>query len=126
MIKIKVQLFGGRGVGSGIYSYHLPKDPTKSKRLEDITHPTKRKNTPLRNYRDKYNGLEVEFHPKNLESIRDGWTKIDHYHVFNPNSTGDHDKYLDKNGIPCRDGSDESHLKPGEYRDLLRRLKNDK
>ena len=126
MIKIKVQLFGGRGIGSGIYSYYLPKDPTKSKRLEDVTHPIKREKTNSRNYKDKYNDVEVEFHPADPNSNKGGWSKKDHYHVFNPKFTGDHDRYLDKNGVPCRKGSDESHLSPGEYKDLLRRLKNDK
>ena len=123
MIKIKVQLFGGRGVGSGMYSYYLPKDPTKSKRLEDVTHPLQRERSTSREYYDREIGIKTRFDKGNPKEH--GWAREDHYHVYNPKSTGDNDKYLDKDGIPCPDGSKRSHLKPGEYKDLLRRIKNE-
>lgn len=41
----------------------------------------------------------------------DGFKGVDHYHVFNPESTGDHDK-LDKNGYPTRKGANNSHILP--------------
>ncbi|MBS0622175.1 MAG: RHS repeat-associated core domain-containing protein, partial [Verrucomicrobia bacterium] len=34
----------------------------------------------------------------------------DHWHHENPNKTGRHDKYLDKDGQPCGDHSEASHL----------------
>lgn len=36
----------------------------------------------------------------------------DHYHRYNPNSTGKSDQYLDANGKPVPGGSEPSHLKP--------------
>ena len=40
----------------------------------------------------------------------DGFKGVDHYHVFNPNSKGNQDKYLDKNGHPTRKGANNSHI----------------
>ena len=119
-MKIMLQLFGGRGTGSGISKYYLPKDPAKSSKLKDVTHPRKRERTIDRTYRDEYLDLEMEFHPG--KKGQDGWKGKNHYHVKNPNSTGRHDYYLDKDGNPCSRGSDRSHLTPGEYEFLLRSL----
>lgn len=115
------QLFGGRGAGSGRYSYYLPKNPRNSKKFKDVTDPRKRENTNYRNYKDEDSGLEVEFHPG--ERGKNGWQGKDHYHVKNPNSKSKSDYYLDKNGNPCAKGSKDSHLSPGEYENLLRGLK---
>lgn len=41
-----------------------------------------------------------------------GHEGTDHYHRYNPSSTGKRDQYLDKEGNPCCRGSDESHLSP--------------
>ena len=120
-MKFIAQLFGGRGSGSGRYSYYLPKDPSRSKRLKDVTDPRKSQNSNYRNYKDKNNNLEIEFHPG--QPGQAGWRGKDHYHVLNPHAKGKYDYYLDKNGNPCPKGSKESHLTPGEYENLLRGLK---
>jgi len=39
-----------------------------------------------------------------------GFEGKDHYHRYNPNATGKHDMYLDKNGNPCARGCRASHL----------------
>lgn len=122
-MKFLLQLFGGRGVGSGRYSYYLPKNPKNSKKFRDTTDPRKRERTRYRNYKDDETGLEVEFHPG--KEGEKGWQGKDHYHVENPNFKNKYDYYLDKNGNPCPKGSDRSHLSPGEYESLLRGLKND-
>lgn len=122
-MKFLLQLFGGIGVGSGRYSYYLPKNPKNSKKFRDTTDPRKRERTRYRNYKDDETGLEVEFHPK--KEGEKGWQGKDHYHVENPNSKNKYDYYLDKNGNPCPKGSDRSQLSPGEYESLLRGLKND-
>lgn len=62
-MKFVLQLFGGRGVGSGRYSYYLPKNPKNSKKFRDTTDPRKRERTRYRNYKDDETGLELEFHP---------------------------------------------------------------
>ena len=118
---INLNLFGGRGVSSGLYNYTLPKNPAKSKRFEDITHPIQKQRTNSREYLDNKEKIKIRFDKGNPKEL--GWAKEDHYHIYNPYSTGDHDKYLDKDGIPCPDGSKRSHLKPGEYENLLRRIK---
>lgn len=117
-MKINIQLFGGRGVSSGLYSFYLPKNPKKSKRFEDITHPKQRENSGKLTFKNKETGLEIEFHPKQIG--KNGWKGIDHYHIKNPNSTGKNDYYLNRDGKPCPRGSKGSHLLPGEYKDLLR------
>ena len=122
MIKIKVQLLSGGGVGSGIYSYYLPKDPTKSKRLEDVTHPLQRERSTSREYYDREIGIKTRFDKGNPKEH--GWAREDHYHVYNPKSTGDNDKYLDKDGNPCPNGSKDSHLTREEFEKLMRGIGN--
>ena len=41
-----------------------------------------------------------------------GFEGKDHWHIYNPNTTGKQDRYLDKNGNPVRKGADESHIIP--------------
>lgn len=123
-MKINIQLFGGRGVSSGMYSFYLPKNPKKSNRFIDVTDPRKRKNTDSLNFKDRESGLEIEFHAG--RQGQKGWRGKDHYHIKNPDSTNDNNYYLDKNGNPCPKGSKDSHLVPGEYKNLLRRIKDDK
>ena len=41
-----------------------------------------------------------------------GHAANDHYHIYNPDSTGKHDKYLDQFGNPTADGSNASHIYP--------------
>ena len=117
-MKFVLQLFGGRGAGSGRYRYYLPKNPKNSRKFRDITDPRKKERTRYRNYKDDKTGLEVEFHPG--KTGEKGWQGKDHYHVKNPNSNNKNNYYLDKNGNPCPRGSDRSHLSPGEYENLLR------
>lgn len=62
-MKFVLQLFGGRGAGSGRYRYYLPKNPKNSRKFRDITDPRKKERTRYRNYKDDETGLEVEFHP---------------------------------------------------------------
>ena len=117
-MKFLLQLFGGRGAGSGRYSYYLPKNPWKSKRFKDVTHPRQRESSNSRTFIDESTGLKIRFDIG--DPTKNGWKAEDHYHVYNPNSNSWHDFYLDKNGQPCADGSKESHLTPGEYENFLR------
>jgi len=53
-------------------------------------------------------GMRVLYHPG--ETGSSGWAKNDHYHVFNPNSTGNRDLYLDIDGNPVPRNSRSSHI----------------
>lgn len=77
-MKFVLQLFGGRGAGSGRYRYYLPKNPKNSRKFRDITDPRKKERTRYRNYKDDETGLEVEFHPG--KTGEKGWQGKDHYH----------------------------------------------
>lgn len=116
---IYIQLLGGRGVGSGLNSFYLPKNPTKSKYFKDITNDKMKRFSKYRSYTDLRNNNEYEFHPG--EKGENGWRGRDHYHWKNPKSKNDKDKYLDKNGIPVGKNSKESHLIPGKYNNKGRR-----
>ena len=56
---------------------------------------------------------------RNLSSTKgrrgaNGFSRQDHYHAPNPDSTGKRDTYLDSEGNPVPDGSRRSHLSPDE------------
>jgi hypothetical protein len=61
-------------------------------------------------YEDPDTGLKVRF-DKGVASTS-GYGGKDHYHVLNPNSTGKHDYYLDKDGNPVPKNSKASHIIP--------------
>lgn len=77
---------------------------------EESTHPTQRERTPSREFTEVDTGLRIRFDP--AEPGADGFNGIDHYHVYNPNSTSRKDMYLDKNGNPVRRGAGSSHIFP--------------
>lgn len=54
---------------------------------------------------------KVRFDP--AKEGANGFEGKDHYHIYNPNSTGKSDYYLDSNGRPVRKGSKPSHVLPG-------------
>lgn len=41
-----------------------------------------------------------------------GFEGIDHWHIYNPFTSGKKDTYLDKDGNPVKNGSDPSHIIP--------------
>ena len=43
-----------------------------------------------------------------------GFRGKNHYHIYNPNATGQRDLYLDKMGNPVRKGAKTSHILPEE------------
>ena len=47
-----------------------------------------------------------------MENELSGHEGKDHYHGYNPNTTGRMDQYMDVKGNPCPRGSNESHLYP--------------
>ena len=86
----------------------LPKNPNKlsEKGWKDITPSNMLQNTTSKMYIK--NGLKVRFDKGNPS--QGGYGGKDHYHVLNPNSTGKHDYYLDKDGNPVPKNSKASHI----------------
>lgn len=72
---------------------------------KDITHPQKQLKTPDRTFQNINTNEIIEFHPHNSNG-----QKQPHWHRRNPNASGRHDYYLDKNGQPVRKNSKPSHI----------------
>ena len=91
---------------------NLPKDPEDLVRAgwKDVTDPRMRANTKSREFLDPATGQKVRFDPGKPGAP--GFEGKDHYHVYNPNSTGKGDFYLDKGGNPVPKGSGPSHILP--------------
>lgn len=92
---------------------NLPKDPDKliNKGWVDMTRPEAKKTGQVVLFDPKLN-LEIRFDKGRSNST--GFKKMDHYHVHNPNATGNHDMYLDIDGNPVSRGSKKSHIIPKE------------
>jgi hypothetical protein len=76
--------------------------------FKEVTHPNAAK-VGIRKFEDAH-GNQIEFH-KGTPGAK-GFKGKDHYHVKNPNATGKHDAYLDKDGNPVADNSKASHIMP--------------
>lgn len=87
------------------------KDLEKNPDWHETTHPGQAK-AGSREFENKKTGEKIR-HDKGKPGAPVHEAN-DHYHRYNPNSKGKHDKYLDKNGDPCGKGSEESHLYPPE------------
>ncbi len=111
-------LHGGFGDTKGQQKYYretisrLPKNPHSLTQngWNDVTPREMAQNTTSRMYQDRNSGLKVRF-DTGTEGAG-GYGGKDHYHVFNPNSTGKHDYYLDINGNPVPKNSKASHIIP--------------
>lgn len=105
---------GAYGGTKGAYSSvinSLPKNPNKLLEMgwKDTTPANMAQNTTSKVFTNK-DGLRVRFDKGNSDA--GGYGGKDHYHVFNPNSTGKSDYYLDKNGNPVPKNSKASHIIP--------------
>lgn len=87
----------------------LPANPERliQNGWEDISHP-KQKGVGSFVYREKDTGLKIRFDQAKEGSP--GFRGMDHYHIYNPNATGNKDLYLDKDGNPVRKSSTKSHI----------------
>ncbi len=90
----------------------LPKNPNKDKNWKDVSHP-EAKNKGRHKYRNKKTGEEIEYDKG--KPGEHGHKGHDHYHRPNPNKTGRHDEYLDKDYNPVARNSEESHLYPPDW-----------
>ncbi|MCH9619002.1 MAG: hypothetical protein SP4CHLAM5_11460 [Chlamydiia bacterium] len=77
----------------------------------DESHPEAKKHGRT-TYRDKRTGEIIEHDA--ATPGKPGHGGRDHYHIRNPKSTGDDDKYLDSDGNPTGKNSDSSHIYPKE------------
>jgi hypothetical protein len=105
---------GGFGGTKGAYSTaikNLPKNPSNllKQGWKETTPSNMAKNTSSKMYTNK-DGLRVRFDKG--DHSQGGYGSKDHYHVLNPNSTGKHDYYLDKDGNPVPKNSKASHIIP--------------
>lgn len=87
------------------------KNPNKllEKGWKDTTPTSMSQNTSSKVYTNK-DGLKVRYDKG--DPSQSGYGGKDHYHVLNPNSTGKHDYYLDKDGNPVPKNSKASHIIP--------------
>lgn len=89
---------------------NLPQNPKLLMRRgwKEITPPAMSKYTTSKMYLNSNLGLTIRF-DKGKKGIS-GYAGKDHYHILNPNSSGKHDYYLDKNGNPVPKNSKASHI----------------
>src|SRR5262249_30447277 len=90
----------------------LPRDPNQlvNEGWQETTHPAQAANSNRREFTNPATGDRVAF--DQARTGAPGWEGQDHYHVYNPNSTGRSDMYLDSSGNPCARGSNASHILP--------------
>ena len=96
-----------------VFARPLPENPPLPQTLDDLNQWQ-----DIRDPRAKEKGHETYQHPNTGDIIHvdratpgaPGWRGQDHYHWENPDKTGKHDQYLDKNGNPVPKGSDKSHI----------------
>ena len=100
------------GLSGGHPPPPLPKDPNElvKEGWQDTTHPELARKTNMREFTNPETGMKVAHHP--AKPGEPGWEGKDHYHVYNPSSTGKGDLYLDKDGNPTPKGSNASHIPP--------------
>ena len=89
----------------------LPNDPKPllDDTWQDIT-PAAAKGKGHMLLQDEETGLRIRFDEG--EPGANGFKGKNHYHILNPDATGNSDLYLDKNGNPVRKGSKQSHILP--------------
>jgi RHS repeat-associated protein len=115
---------GGFGEGLDDLSYLSPQFLTSSDPLDlvgqgwyDVTHPQMERNTTSREFINPETSLRVRFDKGDPNSR--GYDAVDHYHVYNPDSTGNRDLYLDANGNPVHRGANASHILPSQMHRFL-------
>jgi hypothetical protein len=99
--------------GSGSYNYNdLPSNPNDlvNQGWTETTHPQAAANSNTRTFVNELTGQTVRFDTA-VPGVP-GFRGKDHYHIVNPNSTGDNNYYLDINGNPVPKGSNPSHIIP--------------
>jgi RHS repeat-associated protein len=88
-----------------------PQQLAKDPKWMDVTHPEQRK-AGHEEFQNLETGERIRFDKGKPD--KSGHGEKDHYHRYNPNTTGDADKYLDADGNPVHKNDDLSHLYPPE------------
>lgn len=103
--KLKIQFFGIKETIS-----KLPVNPKTllNNGWKETTHPNAAKTGKHLEFTQNKTNLVVKFDKG--DPNENGFKSKDHYHVVNPNATGNKDLYLDKNGKPTKKGSKASHI----------------
>jgi RHS repeat-associated protein len=99
--------------GSSSYNYNdLPSNPNDlvNQGWTETTHPQVAANSNTRTFVNELTGQTVNF--DTAVPGKPGFGGIDHYHIINPNGTGNYNYYLDINGNPVPKGSNPSHIIP--------------
>jgi hypothetical protein len=91
---------------------NLPKDPDELLKngWKETTDPRMAKNSNSREFVNEKTGQKLRFDKG--QPGANGYAGQDHYHAYNPNSTGNKDLYLDSGGNAVSKGSSASHLLP--------------
>lgn len=89
----------------------LPSDPNMLLKMGwvETTHPIKA-SLGMREFKEISTGLEIRFDKGKTGGSK--FTAVDHYHIYNPKTTGNNDLYLDKTGKTVRKGARQSHIFP--------------
>lgn len=89
----------------------LPSNPQKliNSGWEDVSHPDQAKAGSF-TYREKSSGLKNRL-DKGVPG-KNGFRGKNHYHILNPDATGNSNLYLDKFGNPVKKNSKQSHILP--------------
>lgn len=89
----------------------LPKDPQSllDSTWLDITPKSAQGKSHIL-LQDEETGLKIRFDKGDPGA--NGFKGKDHYHILNPDATGNSNMYLDKNGDPVKKGSKKSHILP--------------
>ena len=75
----------------------------------EVSHP-RAASSGSHTYIESNTGLRITFDEKTAGAS--GFRGKDHYHIHNPNATGNKDRYLDVEGKPVAKGSKKSHISP--------------
>ena len=89
----------------------LPTDPQELlySGWEDISYPSAKEAGHM-TLQESDTGLRIRF-DKGKDG-EPGFKGMNHYHILNPDATGNSDLYLDKNGNPVKAHSNQSHILP--------------
>ncbi len=86
----------------------------ESQGWKDISHPDQAAHGHY-TYEDPKTGLRIRYDTPTPGAS--GFAGKDHFHILNPNATGNSDLYLDKYGNPVRKNSKASHILPARKED---------
>ena len=89
---------------------HNPDDLVNKGGWKEVTDPRMAANSSRREFVDPQTGQKIAFDKGKPGAT--GFEGKDHYHMYNPNSTGKGDFYLDINGNPVPKNNPASHILP--------------